>query len=197
MEIWEEMASNPKAGAERLVAEYGDRLYTAAFQITQNAADAEDLVFRTFARVVERSAGYDGRSAFFSWLYAVMLNFRRMDLRRKGANALVFDGEIPEREDPSPNPAEILALKSDATAVRAAVAELDEPLRTVVVLHYFEDMDVSEIARLMDAPVGTVKFRLYKARKTLADVLTQTFFKQGASYKEEEDESGREANTAK
>ena len=60
MEIWEEMASNPKVGAERLVAEYGNRLFTAAFQITQHAADAEDLVFRTFARVVERGAGYAG-----------------------------------------------------------------------------------------------------------------------------------------
>jgi len=197
MEIWEEMAANPKAGAERLVAEYGDRLFTAAFQITQNAADAEDLVFRTFARVVERGAGYDGRSAFFSWLYAVMLNFRRMDLRRKGANALVFDGEIPEREDPSPNPAELLALKSDAAAVRAAVAELDEPLRTVVVLRYFEDMEVSEIASVTGSPAGTVKFRLHRARKMLADTLAQTFFKQGASYTNEEDESGREANTAK
>lgn len=196
MEIWEEMAANPKAGAERLVAEYGDRLFTAAFQITQNAADAEDLVFRTFARVVERGGEYDGRSAFFSWLYAVMLNFRRMDLRRKGANALVFDGEIPEREDPSPNPAELLALKSDAAAVRAAVAELDESLRTVVVLRYFEDMDVSEIARLTEAPVGTVKFRLHTARRSLADALAQTFFKQGASYKTEE-QAGREANTAK
>ena len=193
MEIWEEMASNPKVGAERLVAEYGNRLFTAAFQITQNAADAEDLVFRTFARVVERGVGYDGRSAFFSWLYAVMLNFRRMDLRRKGANALVFDGEVPEHEDPSPNPAELLALKSDAAAVRVAVGELAEPLRTVVVLHYFEDMDVSEIARLTESPVGTVKFRLHRARKELADRLAQTFFKQGASYKTEE-ESGSEAS---
>ena len=195
MEIWEEIAADPQAGAKRLVAEFGDRLLTAAFQITQNAADAEDLVFRTFARVVERGAGYDGRSAFFSWLYAVMLNFRRMDLRRKGANALVFDGEIPEREDPSPNPAELLALKSDATAVRAAVAELDEPLRTVVVLRYFEDMDVSGIARLTELPVGTVKFRLHKARKILADVLAQTFFKQGASYKAKEEPDSEDCKT--
>jgi RNA polymerase sigma-70 factor (ECF subfamily) len=181
MEIWEEIAADPQMGARLLVAEYGDRLFTAAFQITQNAADAEDLVFRTFARVVERISMYDGRSAFFSWLYAVMLNFRRMDLRRKGANALVFDGEIPECEDLSPNPAELLALKSDACAVRAAVAELDEALRTIVVLHYFEDMDISEIARLTESPIGTVKFRMYRARKILADRLAQTFFKQHAS----------------
>ena len=181
MEIWEEMAANPKAGAERLVAEYGDRLFTAAFQITQNAADAEDLVFRTFARVVERGAGYDGRSAFFSWLYAVMLNFRRMDLRRKGANALVFDGEIPETEDPSPDPAEALAVKADAESIRAAVDRLAEPMRTVVVLRYFEEMELVDIARAVSAPLGTVKFRLHHARRELAERLAQTFREHSAS----------------
>ena len=135
---------------------------------------------------------YDGRSTFFSWLYAVMLNFRRMDLRRKGAHALVFDGELPDREDTSPNPAELLAMKNDAAAVRAAVAELDETLRTVVVLHYFEDMDISEIARLTESPVGTVKFRMHRARKILADRLVQTFFRQKASNTmKDEPASGR------
>ena len=196
MEIWEEITADPQMGAGRLVAEYGDRLFTAAFQITQNAADAEDLVFRTFARVVERISMYDGRSAFFSWLYAVMLNFRRMDLRRKGANALVFDGEIPEREDPAPNPAELLALKSEACAVRAAVAELDESLRTVVVLHYFEDMDISEIARIAELPIGTVKFRMYRARKILADRLAQTFFKQHASNTMKEEPASGKSKTS-
>ena len=76
--------------------------------------------------------------------------------------------------------------------VRAAVAELDEPLRTVVVLHYFEDMDVSEIARVTEAPIGTVKFRMHKARKILADRLAQTFFRQNASNTmKEESASGR------
>lgn len=192
MEIWEEITVDVQAGTKRLVAEYGDRMLTAAFQITQNLADAEDLVFRTFMRVAERSSSYDGRSTFFSWLYSIMLNFRRMDLRRKGANALVFDGEIPEREDISPNPAELLALKNDAATVRAAVAELDESLRTVVVLHYFEDMDISEIARVTEAPIGTVKFRMHRARKILADRLAQTFFRQKASNTmKDESASGR------
>ena len=51
MEIWEEIAFDRERGAKRLVAELGDRLLTAAYQITQNAADAEDLVFRTFSQV--------------------------------------------------------------------------------------------------------------------------------------------------
>ena len=89
MEVWEEIAADAQAGAARLVAEYGDRLFTAACRIVQNETDAEDLVFRTFEAVVAKVGKFDGRSQFFSWMYSVMLNFRRMDLRRKGANALV------------------------------------------------------------------------------------------------------------
>jgi len=181
MEIWEEIAFDRERGAKRLVTEFGDRLLTAASQITQNAADAEDLVFRTFAQVVGKIAQYDGRSAFFTWVYRILLNFRRMDLRKKGANALVFMEQLPERPDPAPDPAEALVLDSSRTEVRAAIAQLPEPLREVVVLHYFEGMGVGEVAKVVEIPIGTVKYRLFEARKQLARILIQTQFKEAAS----------------
>ena len=181
MEIWEEIAFDRERGAKRLVTELGDRLLTAAYQITQNSADAEDLVFRTFSQVIAKVGQYDGRSAFFTWIYRILLNFRRMDLRKKGANALVFMDELPETEDPAPDPAEALALDSSATEVRAGVARLPEPLREAVVLRYFEGLSVSEIAALAEIPVGTVKYRLFEARKQLARYLVQTNFRNSAS----------------
>ena len=181
MEIWEEIAFDRERGAKRLVAELGDRLLTAAYQITQNSADAEDLVFRTFSQVIAKIGQYDGRSAFFTWIYRILLNFRRMDLRKKGANALVFMEELPETEDPAPDPAEALALDSSAAEVRAGVARLPEPLREAVVLRYFDGLSVSEIAALAEVPVGTVKYRLFEARKQLARYLVQTNFRQSAS----------------
>ena len=181
MEIWEEIAFDRERGAKRLVAELGDRLLTAAFQITQNPADAEDLVFRTFSQVIAKVGQYDGRSAFFTWIYRILLNFRRMDLRKKGANALVFMDQLPEAEDLTPNPAEALALDSSVTEVRAGVARLPEPLREAVVLHYFEGLGVSEIAAIAEIPTGTVKYRLFEARKQLARYLVQTNFRNAAS----------------
>ena len=181
MEIWEEIAFDRERGAKRLVAELGDRLLTAAYQITQNSADAEDLVFRTFSQVIAKVGQYDGRSAFFTWIYRILLNFRRMDLRRKGANALVFMEELPEMEDPTPDPAEALALDSSAAEVRAGVARLPEVLREAVVLRYFDGLSVSEIAALAEVPVGTVKYRLFEARKQLARYLVQTNFRNSAS----------------
>ena len=184
METWREVANNPVSGAHRLITEFGDRLYTAAIRVCGNETDAEDLVFRTFDHAVRKIDQYDGRAAFFSWLYAIMFNFWRMDMRRKGANALVFDGEIPETEDMRPDPAEELAAQSDGESVRAAIAELPESQRAVVVLRYYEDMSMEQMATVLDIPVGTVKHRLFMAKRELAAKLAKTFSRNSASYKE-------------
>ena len=113
-----------------------------------------------------------------------MFNFWRMDMRRKGANALVFAGEIPETEDLRPDPAEELAAQSDGESVRAAIAELPESLRAVVVLRYYEDMSMEQMATVLDIPIGTVKHRLFMAKRMLAERLAKTFSHDSASYKE-------------
>ncbi len=184
METWREVANDPVSGAHRLITEFGDRLYTAAVRVCGNETDAEDLVFRTFDHAVRKIDQYDGRAAFFSWLYAIMFNFWRMDMRRKGANALVFDGEIPETEDLRPDPAEELAARTDGESVRAAIAGLSESQRAVVVLRYYEDMSMEQMATVLDIPVGTVKHRLFMAKRELAAKLSKTFSRNSTSYKE-------------
>ena len=77
--------------------------------------------------------------------------------------------------------AEALAVKADAESIRAAVGRLAEPMRTVVVLRYFEEMELVDIARAVSAPLGTVKFRLHHARRELAEMLAQTFREHSAS----------------
>ena len=54
MEIWEAIAADPQAGAKRLIAEYGDRLFAAAMILTQESHSAEDLVSRTFCQVLTK-----------------------------------------------------------------------------------------------------------------------------------------------
>ena len=83
MDIWQEIAKNAEHGAERLVAEYGDRLYAAATLLCRNNADAEELVFRTLARAVDKIRQYSPSGDFFSWLYKILLNFHRMEGRKK------------------------------------------------------------------------------------------------------------------
>ena len=99
MEVWEEIETDPERGSQRLIDEYGNRLYAAASVLCPDLASAEDLVFRTLAQAVRKIAQYRGRAPFFSWLYRIMLNFRRMDCRGKDVE-LVLAETLPEPPDP-------------------------------------------------------------------------------------------------
>ena len=124
MQIWEEIQVDPEKGAERLVAEYGERLYATAFRICLNETDAEDLVQRTFVQVLRRIGSFKGDSSFVTWMCAILVNFYRMDKRGKARNALVLDEtEADERPDTDPDPAESLARRDEAAVLRARCRE--------------------------------------------------------------------------
>ena len=173
MPIWSLIAENTERGAEVLVKEYGTRLYATAFRLCQNGSDAEDLVIRTFARVIERIRSYNGKSSFFSWMCAILVNFHHMDMRRKAANALVFGEEVPERPDPYPDPAETLSVDDEAAVLRAAVDALPDELREAIVLHYFDEMSVPDIAKAAAIPEGTVYWRLHEGRKRIRETVAK------------------------
>ena len=78
MQIWEQIAADVESGAKRLVSECGARLYATAYRICGNEKDAEDLVQRTLVRTVERIESFNGKSAFFTWMCAILVNFHRM-----------------------------------------------------------------------------------------------------------------------
>ena len=159
--------------AVELFAKFGERLYNTAFLMCRNASDAEDLVMRTIERAVSRFGQYDDTHALFPWLCGILTNFYRMDLRGKGRNALDFMSDLPEPADEHPDPAEALAREADARAVHRAVANLPERHRALVVLRYFDDMTVPQIAAELALPEGTVKRLLHEARSHIRIELTK------------------------
>ena len=168
MEVWQEIRKDKEHGAERLVAEYGNRLYAAAFLLCANAQDAEELVFRTFDQAVKKIRLFEPGRNFFTWLYAIMLNFHRMNHRRRRVDEVPMGAaeDLPERV------AETTMETTNADdEVAKAVRALSPPLREVVVLRYFAYKTVEEISAMLDIPAGTVKSRLHNAREALAMLL--------------------------
>ena len=171
MDIWREIAANQESGAKRLVAECGDRLLAAAVMLCHDRAEAEDLVFRTFTRAIGRIWQYREQAPFYSWLYSILLNIHRSDCRKMKVVALET-GEILDDIDPVWINLQDPIDPDEALAVRNAVRALPSPFCETVLLRYFEDKSLSEIADLMAVPIGTVKSRLKRAQKRLNDMLT-------------------------
>ena len=180
MQLWELIAADVESGAKRLVSEYGARLYATAYRICGNEKDAEDLVQRTLVRTVERIGSFNGKSAFFTWMCAILVNFNKMDRRGKARNALSFDESAAvDVVDAHPDPAERLAKEDEAAAIRRAVAQLPDLERETVVQHYFNGFSVPEIARMQKTPEGTVYYRLHQARAEIRGFLAKVFGSDG------------------
>ena len=173
MEVWQAIKNDKECGAKRLVSEYGDRLFGAAFLLCQDAPLAEDLVFRTFNQSIRKIGQYQPPGDFFSWLYTIMLNYWRMDVRKNRLN-LVYMGsalDLPPVEVEHVGSQIVDSATDDE--VQAALDELPSQIRDVVVLKYFKDLSVEQIAEVLAVPQGTVKSRLFTARKILLSVLTR------------------------
>jgi RNA polymerase sigma-70 factor (ECF subfamily) len=174
MEIWEAIASDPQTGARRLIAEYGDRLFAAAMILVQETHGAEDLVSRTFQQAVVKIEKFAPAYSFWNWLYTIMLNFHRSDLRKNRAEVAESPDFIEaSAEDENGILARLSAI--DAELLRQAVARLPPEMRTVVMLRYFEDRTLSEMVKILGIPSGTVKVRLHRARARLNAMLSKLF----------------------
>ena len=177
MEIWQEIINDRERGAHTLVAVYQDRLFAAALILCRDRAAAEELVFRTLARAIDKISSFRPNTNFYNWLYTIMINFRRMDLRKEKGLPLTFTDDIPEMPTEE-TPYTALAAKADHAAIRVAVAELSEALKEVVILRYFEGLPIEEIATALALPPGTVKSRLNYARAVLARRLAKPLGKE-------------------
>ena len=173
MEIWRQIALDRENGARELVAEYGDRLFRRALMLCRDEHAAEDLVFRTLERVVDKIGLYNPEMSFWNWTYTLMLNLFRTDLRKMRVEVV----DEPEMVDELADDGEAMSHIADAALVRRAVEGLSPALREAVALRYFEDRSIEEIAALLAVPTGTVKRRLHEARTRLAQVL-KAFFSQ-------------------
>ena len=130
MEIWQEIRKNSDCGAERLVSEYGNRLYAAALLLCSNGQDAEDLTFRTLNQAIRKIKTFDPSRSFYIWIYTIMLNFRRMDLRRKRMNVISVGSTTDLPEVAINSFAEMLDNSEDDHLTKA-IASLSPQLREV------------------------------------------------------------------
>ena len=155
-----------------LVERYKRPVYTLAYRLLGNPTDAEDAAQETFVRAYTRLASYQLGSRFGSWLLSITSHWCIDFLRRRRAISLdaagVGAGEmsLPSNGEEYP---EAVALKTERQReVRAWLASLPEPYRSVLVLRYWHDLSYAEISETTGLPVSTIRMRLFRARQLLS-----------------------------
>jgi RNA polymerase sigma-70 factor (ECF subfamily) len=160
-------AGGDRAALDRLLADNFDFVHAVCRRVTANPEDALDATQDALIAVVRGIGSYDGRSKFSTWLYRVATNAALMLLRARRRRPQTVELAV-EPSAPTSGPAEQVAARLD---VDAALASLPEEFRVVIVLREIEDLEYTEIAEVLDVPVGTVRSRLNRGRAALLQLL--------------------------
>ena len=176
-------AAKRRAALGELIRRYERPLYSYLMRFACDESMAEDLFQDCFLRLARSAWRFDTAKPLRPWLYTIAANLARDELRRKRWQVEVsLDRAAPSAEgtvasvlpgDCDP-PDEVASAREEARVLRAAVAELDEPFRRVVELHFFEALTCRETAAAMGIPLGTVKSRLHTALERLGAALGQS-----------------------
>lgn len=162
----------------RLTEPLQTRLLRQAAALSGDVSAAEDLVAETLVEAWKSLARYDESCRFSTWLYAILLH-RHHKWRRRARSRPVALAWLPlfQREQlvarqenvpaPDNSPAEAAARNENSALLRRCVARLPEIHRRVILLRFFEDASLPDMARLLGCPAGTVKSRLHHALEKL------------------------------
>ncbi len=164
----EQAAGGDRAAFETLISEHYDFIFRVAYKWSGSREDAEDIAQDVVVKLVRIIGSFDGRAAFTSWLYRVVLNATR-DMQRKRARRNRQNAELEETgADHSPPDQEQNTLTCE---LWTAVRQLPERQRDAMLLVYAEDKSHAEAAQIMECREATVSGHVHAAKKTLKKLL--------------------------
>ncbi|WP_158702749.1 RNA polymerase sigma factor [Paenibacillus faecalis] len=145
------------------MVKYTNRLHRLAYTLTHSKAEADDRVQDGFIKAYYAMETFDELRDPFPWLAKIVINECKMARRRSFRE--IVTNLLPERFSSSTE--ETILRLSTRDEMYEAILKLPEMMRIPIVLHYFEDLSVQQIANITDVPTGTVKSRLARGRARL------------------------------
>lgn len=152
---------------ELLYTRYSDRIYRYCLARLRDTELASDVLQETFLVLWQNASSFQGKSTVSTWLFGIATNKLR-SLVRAESRTDVLDLQQAEQELTVEDASESSAQKAD---ILSAVRRLPTEQQEVVILTFYADMTYNDIAEIQGVPVGTVKSRMFQARKSLREVL--------------------------
>lgn len=155
---------------EELVTRYETKVLNLALRFTRNQEDAEEVVQDVFTTLYRKLAGFEGKSAFSSWLYRIVVNASFMKLRKRRQQSTIYIEELTQergidkdlllgtRVDTVPSHREL------RETLQSAIDKLPEQYRAVFILRDVDALSNEEVAEILTLSVPAVKSRLHRSR---------------------------------
>jgi RNA polymerase sigma-70 factor (ECF subfamily) len=159
-----------------LVDRWERKIKGAIYRVLGSDSEASDLAQEAFLKAYRGLGRFKREAQFSSWLYQIALNLCRDRLRRRRARPLVSFEELTDQGSlrpivAGPTAHELVEASDLSRLVAAAVAELPEEQREVIVLKEYQELTFTQVAEILELPVSTVKTRLYRGLGLLRNSL--------------------------
>jgi RNA polymerase sigma-70 factor (ECF subfamily) len=172
-ELVEEAQRGSHAAFEVLVRRYSERAYRVAYRVVRDPEMAQDILQEALIKAYRSLRGFEFRSAFYTWLYRIVVNLALDRRRRERGDHVEWEDEVARQTDPRAQlpPASDPELDTARAQVLGLVAEgikqLPDGQREVLLLREVEGLSYEEIAATMRISKGTVMSRLHYARRKM------------------------------
>jgi len=159
---------------------YNKPVYHMILKMVRNVDDAEDLTIEAFAKAFKNLYRFKKDYTFSTWLFRIATNNSIDFIRKKRLETMSLDTSYQDEsgenvtidiEDKNLNPQEEAIKSQKKELVQLFVTKLPAKYQRLVKLRYFKELSYEEIAKELDAPLGTVKAQLHRARELLYDLV--------------------------
>lgn len=170
------ISKNSMEAFEELISRYESKAFALALRFTRNQEDAEEVLQDVFATVYRKIDGFQGKSAFSSWLYRIIVNAAFMKLRkRKQKQTVSLEDLAPnirqqcvEQDSGFGSKSDSLTMKRELQyMLQAAIGRLPEQYRAVFILRDVDGLSNQEVSEILQLSIPAVKSRLHRSRLML------------------------------
>jgi RNA polymerase sigma-70 factor (ECF subfamily) len=164
----------------KLLQRYRKAVYHVILKMVRNVDDAEDLTIEAFAKAFRSLSRFKKDFTFSTWLFRIATNNAIDFIRKRRLHTLSIENTWTDDsgdsvsinvEDRNPNPQEEAIKAQKADVMQQFVAMLPPKYQKLVRLRYYHEMSYEEIAEELEAPLGTVKAQLHRARELMYDLV--------------------------
>lgn len=159
----------------KLVQRYQKSIFNVCYRLTHNRREAEDLTQDAFIRAYQRLYTFDPDREFGPWMRRVAANvcYNYLEkINRRKENPL-DDEKSLSVNGKNDNPEKAVEAVEKSEAIRRAIAQLPPHFRLVLELRHFQELTYDEMSAELELPLNTVKSHLFRARKRLAEMITE------------------------
>ncbi len=166
-----------QAAYKALLNHFWGDVYRFQLAKTGNENEAEDITIQTFSKAFDKLDLFDESYSFKSWILTISRNLQIDEFRKNKTETVSLSGTNSGKydiTDEAPSPEDLIIIEQNLAQLLTYIKKLKPHYQIIINLRYFQELSYREIAKNLDEPLNNVKIKLLRAKKLLAEIITNS-----------------------